>query len=365
MFKKKFSYTPRDYTKSINIGVVGLGQKGAAIAIALRRANPYINIIGADSDADALEYAFAEGIIQLGNANLKILRGVGIIFVAVPAPDTPRVLNELYEVVRKEAILTDVSGVKEQILKEIPEGMRYVGGRPFVGDDRACVLAARADLYEGASYALITDRTSSGDYDEVAALVKLLGAKPFAVSARQHDYLASKAGCLPKISAAALITAAASDGTMAEIGGGDFFRNTAVASAAAADPRFVSAEIMTNRAAVLSDMDTLINELTAVKNYIKTDNAGGLTDYLNNASSIIRSYADEEGREILSVEIPVGSASLSALLKLLARRQIEIRDIYIPRQREGSLHNLRLVFRSPSDGAAAKELLTKKGYNVN
>jgi prephenate dehydrogenase len=257
---KKVKFTLRDPSKCINIGIAGLNAAGASLALALRAANPYINVVGTDKDDNVLEYAFTGGIIQLGNANPKILRGTSAVFVFAAAEETPERIREVFGVVGHDAIISDAAPVKEFVLRALPAGIRYVGGA-FFHPVAAGILQARADLWKGARYVLTADGAKPCDVAEIRGLIESAGAVIEETTARAHDTAVAETKQLPALAAHALAAAGVTNGVIGA-------------------ERVSAGELLQNKPRAVSALDRLTEGLSEIKRLIEADDAAGLADYL-------------------------------------------------------------------------------------
>ncbi|MDR3318168.1 MAG: prephenate dehydrogenase/arogenate dehydrogenase family protein [Clostridiales bacterium] len=363
---KKFNYAPRDITKAINIGIVGMGQIGASLARALRYGNPDINIIGVDKDESVLEYAFTEGIIQLGNANMKILRGTTVVFVAAPQAETAALINEVYSVVKHDAVITDTAGLKEPILSALPVGIRYVGGHPFAGSVAAGILQSKRHLFEGAYYVLTSDRAKGGDTAEVAELVRHAGAIPVEMTAAAHDAVIGGITQTPALAAFAVYAGVdGASGGVERFMAADFLKKAALGSIDAAS---FAKGLTDNGKYTVAALDDLILRLGQARKLIIDSDADGLRVFIAEAAAHVGTDAGAAkpkfGTDSLTVDAPSAPGALNRITGILAKRKINIKTVSIAPVREGAIGALKLEFDSEDDCELARALLKKKKVRV-
>jgi len=85
-------------------------------------------------------------------------------------------------------------------------GPIFLGGHPMAGRELSGFAHADAELFQGATYALIGQGEDAND-PRIAAFVKILekiGARPVWLGAQQHDYAVGLASHLPQLAAVAL-----------------------------------------------------------------------------------------------------------------------------------------------------------------
>jgi prephenate dehydrogenase len=105
---------------------------------------------------------------------------------------------------RAGQLVTDVGSVKAPVMDAaavLPAGVAFVGGHPMAGSDESGHEAARADLFAGATWALVGDDEPSA---RVESLVAELGAAPLRCEAAEHDRVVALTSHLPQLLATAL-----------------------------------------------------------------------------------------------------------------------------------------------------------------
>lgn len=216
------------------IVVAGVGLIGGSIALGARQRFLADRVIGLDADAEALEVARFHGVID--EAHLEPgpwLEAADLVVLATPARTLVPLAESVAPFLREDAIVTDVGSVKGGIVAAL-SSLRFVGGHPMAGSDRAGVRAADAALLENAVWVLTpTDATDAEATRRVRAFVEHLGARPIEVPPEQHDRLVASVSHLPYLAALALTRLAAEDGErdlMMLLAAGGFRDLTRVAS---------------------------------------------------------------------------------------------------------------------------------------
>lgn len=193
--------------------VAGVGLIGGSVALGARQRFLADRVIGLDPDAEALEVARFHGVID--EAYLEPgpwLADADLLLLATPARTLVPLARELAPYLGPDTVVSDVGSVKAEIVEALSE-MRFVGGHPMAGSDRAGVRNADAALLENAVWVLTpTERTDAVALDRVRTLVEHLGARSLDIPPEQHDRLVARVSHLPYLAALALTNAASDHG---------------------------------------------------------------------------------------------------------------------------------------------------------
>lgn len=148
------------------------------------------------------------------------LGAAAVVLLALPVAGILAALRRLP--FRAGQLVTDAGSVKAPVMAaavSLPAGVDFVGGHPMAGSEESGYEAARADLFAGATWALVSSAERSGGErtaDEhlsvedagavarVSALVRALGATPLACDAAEHDRVVALTSHLPQLLATAL-----------------------------------------------------------------------------------------------------------------------------------------------------------------
>jgi prephenate dehydrogenase len=222
------------------VAVAGTGLIGGSFALAARQALPGVRIAGWDRLA-VLEQALERGIIDTAHAQLaEALAGAELIFVALPVGVTIEQLPAIARDASANALVTDAASTKREVCAAAQKcfggGVRFLGGHPMAGNEVSGLASASAELFRGASYALIeTGESHDGTHQEsrpdaagpasqpieprainphsinddprlakFVQLIEAIGAKPLWMDSQTHDRAAAFVSHLPQLLAVAL-----------------------------------------------------------------------------------------------------------------------------------------------------------------
>ena len=283
------------------MAVVGVGLIGGSFAAALKRLEPAPRVFGIDTDAGALEWAIAHGILDSGalpdasdSSEWLGPQGVGLVVLATPAAQVVEWIERLggsgYS-----GVVTDVASTKTAVIeaaeRHLTGGARFVGGHPMAGSELSGVEAADGALFQGVYYVLTpTPDTDLGAYRKVHALVSGLGSRVISVSPREHDEAVAVVSHVPHVAASALVGVAVAragkDGELLRLAAGGFKDTTRVA---AGSPELWTGICMDNATAVAGGVDELRRALGEFAAMLRHGDSNGVHAWLARAADVRRS----------------------------------------------------------------------------
>lgn len=247
------------------IGVVGLGLVGGSVARAARRAWPDVRITGVDREATASR-AHALGICDATGAVLDLV-DADLIVLAAPVDANIATLRTLAW--RScPALVTDTGSTKRTTMaaaESIRDMLAFVGGHPMAGGEHSGLEHARADLFDGRPWFVVSSRlTSAADVVYVERFATALGAQPEGVDAHVHDRAMAFVSQLPQLTASVLmrVVGELADAVTLAYAGRGLVDTTRLASSSAP---WMSAAFHSNADHVVPAVDALISQLTAAR----------------------------------------------------------------------------------------------------
>jgi prephenate dehydrogenase len=262
------------------IAILGTGLIGGSLALALKRSKGGPQIRGFDLNNDSRRGAADLRAAAGGRAfddvsgNLaETVREADLIVLATPVRAMELLLREIGPLARPGAVVTDTGGSKQQVLAWaetlLPESLQFVGGDPIAGKVSAGPWEADGGIFQNALFCLCPlPRTDRKAVDRLVRLVEEIGAVPYFVDAHEHDGLLAETSHLPYLASVALVN---------EVAEGRGWREAATLAAApfatashlsSSDPRIHLDLCLTNRDALLAQLDRFISELSAMREQI-------------------------------------------------------------------------------------------------
>lgn len=191
------------------VAVIGTGLIGGSFALALRKHFPDTIVVGYNR-AGSLERALARGVIQEAVSDLSLaVQGADLVYVALPIGATIDALATVANAAEPHALVTDVGSTKTAICKAAAGlfrgGARFLGAHPMAGKEKTGVDHADAELFRGASYALVAaEHDADARLKAFAEIVRAIGAQPVWTDADTHDWAVGIVSHLPQLVSIAL-----------------------------------------------------------------------------------------------------------------------------------------------------------------
>ena len=265
-------------TKDTKILIVGLGVIGGSYAAALTEKGYKIKCI-TKNERD-IQYALDRGIISYGTTetDATLIADAELIIFALYPTVFIQWIKENQSLISPGTLITDVSGVKSTVLKEVNSILRndieFVSTHPMAGRERSGVEFSDATVFKGANYII----TPIGENNEHAIEVcKKLGeelgfAKISILSPEKHDEMIAFLSQLTHCIAVSLMNC--NDTPELERYTGDSFRD--LTRIAKINEKMWAELFLMNKEQLIAQMDSFIEEFNNFKNMIKTDDAEGL-----------------------------------------------------------------------------------------
>ena len=203
---------------SVQITIVGLGQIGSSIGLALKAHGVSVHRVGHDKDSQAAKEAQKIGAVDDVKYNLPAsIREAKIVILALPLSAIRETLEVIAPDLQEGTLILDTAPAKSTVAawaKELlPPGRFYVGLTPAINPEylhgiEFGVKAARADLFEhGLMVVNAPYGTPANVFNLAMELVHLMGAMPLLMDTAEADGIFSAMHVLPQLAAAALLDA--------------------------------------------------------------------------------------------------------------------------------------------------------------
>ena len=214
--------------KQANILIVGLGLMGGSYAAALSKKG--YKVYALSLEQRPIDYALARGWIVDGGTEPEKFVGQADIIISFLYPSVFVVWVEKYQhLFQSGALLTDVTGVKTQVVSQVQELLRkdveFIAAHPMAGRERSGVQYADPSVFEGANYIVVPTPKNTGLAIETCKyLGEELGfANISELSPQKHDQMIAFLSQLTHCIAVTLMNAGEDDSLVKYTG--DSFRD--------------------------------------------------------------------------------------------------------------------------------------------
>lgn len=172
--------------KDLKIGIAGLGLIGSSILKALYKKGYKIYSYSSSSYKKAEQYSFK------ASDNLEVLKDADIVFVCSTIDKTPLILDELNDILKKEAVVTDACSVKKGVLGK-KYNYNFILSHPMAGNENSGFDSGDDTLFQKAKWLIEKNN------NVLENLIKEMGAVPLLIDMNLHDRLCAEISHLPTI----------------------------------------------------------------------------------------------------------------------------------------------------------------------
>lgn len=274
-------------TKDTNILIVGLGVIGGSYARALSRQGYTVRCI--TKEQKDIDYALSLGMIKEGSTEVKaeLVQKADLIVFALYPHIFVEWIKEHQQLFRAGTLITDVTGVKSQIVYEVQSILRpdveFIAAHPMAGRESSGVEYSDDRVFIGANYIITpTERNTTEAIEVCKALGEVLGfARITELSPEEHDRMIAFLSQLTHCIAVTLMTC--NEAPMMEQYTGDSFRD--LTRIAKINDAMWSELFLLNREALLEQMDAFANEFDRFRTLLKEGDSDGMRETMRRATA--------------------------------------------------------------------------------
>jgi len=262
------------------VGIVGLGLIGGSLGLDLRTQGLEVRAL-VHREATA-ERARERGLADAVATDPAVLKGCGLIVLALPLDRLLGPDPALRAALPAEAVVTDVGSVKQPVLERWGHWHpRFVASHPMAGTAQAGVEAGLEGLFTGRPWVATPANaplpaTDPAALDLVQQLAQAVGARWLTCDAAAHDQAVALISHMPVLVSAALLQAADRGGS--EAGAQELVRQLASSGFAdtsrigGGNPELGTLMAVSNRAAVLQGLAQYRRQLEALETLVQREN---------------------------------------------------------------------------------------------
>jgi prephenate dehydrogenase len=332
--------------------IIGTGLIGASIGLALHEQGWATR--GWDPSADAMSVAVERGAVEPADTIRGAIEGADLVILAGPLSANLETLGSL----QTDALVTDVTSVKQPLIARAPAQLRFVGGHPMAGREHAGPGAASGSLFRGAAWILCDDTALPGDMAKMQEIVASVGANPVLMSAEHHDRVVAAISHLPHLLAVALVELVAENPDTVDLVSGSFRDLTRVAST---DSAWWPEVLAANSTSVGESLDGLIGHLQALRHNIDRGELGSVAASLDRA----RLRRAEMAPPVAAVEVILADrpGEIGLVGHALQTSRVDVRDLQLRHAVHGGGGILTISVR-PGEVETLRAALIREGFEV-
>lgn len=290
------------------VSIIGLGLIGSSIIQAIKQYQPDIRMTGFDINSHVRKRAQEIGLIPADKGIITdtfehAVKDADLVILCVPVGATSSAAGDVIPCMKKEAILSDVGSVKQNVIHQIlpildrhkRQDIVFIPAHPIAGTEDSGPESGFATLFVN-RWCVLTplDDTDEGAIGALASLWRSFAANIEFMTPEHHDKVFGITSHLPHLIAYTIVGTAADleDDIKSEIikysasGFRDFTR------IAASDPTMWRDVFLHNSEAVLDILQRFNEDLTALQRAIRRGEGEFLFEAFSNAREIRRGVID-------------------------------------------------------------------------
>ena len=263
---------------TVNITIIGLGQVGTSIGLALAAYPDKVHRTGHDRRFEQANKAHNLGALDKFEINLpRSVEDADLVILSLPMHEIEETLRIIAPDLRDSCVIVDTAPYKEPVAAwfqtHVGAGRHYVGLVPALSPHHITELERpfHADLFKGGVVGLVSLPGTPGDAVKLAAdLVTLLGAEPFFMDMLEADNLMASSHLLPQLLSVALLDMTIDFSGWQEMRrlAGRPYAAATLSAASQDEPKALAHAVLANPQASLRAMDAYIQTLTALRTAI-------------------------------------------------------------------------------------------------
>ncbi|MBE6704471.1 MAG: prephenate dehydrogenase [Ruminococcaceae bacterium] len=266
--------------------IIGLGLMGGSYARALKKQGYTVEAI--DKNIDAIEYALDKDIIDVGSTvtTEEAVKRADIIVFALYPHVFLEWLEKYRDFIRKDTLITDVTGVKTVIVHDVQEKLgnkaEFIAAHPMAGREVGGVHNSNEAIFKGANYIVVpTEKNTEHAIEVCCELGEILDFRKISVlSPEEHDTMIAFLSQLTHAIAVALMCTNG-DPKLCDYTGDSFRDLTRIANI---NDVMWSELFLLNKDALLEQTDAFIEQITKMRDMIASGDREGIRDMMKTST---------------------------------------------------------------------------------
>jgi prephenate dehydrogenase len=281
---------------TVQITIIGTGQIGASIGLALEAHKDLFLRVGHDKDIRVANQAKDMGALDRVDINLpNSVAGAGIVILALPLDQIQKTLKYIASELKEDAVVMDTAPVKSDVLQwaseTLPPKRYYIGLTPVINPAYldtfgTGVEAAHADLFKNGLMAIVSPQAVPSEAIKLATdFSHLLGAEHMFIDPVELDSMMAATHILPQLISAALLNITVDQPGWYEarkLAGRPYATATGLVAQFGAE-KSLSSQAISTQAHLVRLMDALIENLSALRQQLSAEDSDKLLEELSRA----------------------------------------------------------------------------------
>jgi prephenate dehydrogenase len=345
---------------------------GGSLALAARSRAGVYEVVGFDSDPQALDDALAKGVItETATSTSEAAAYADLVVVSTPVRSIPSIVEECAAADPRPRLITDMGSTKSVIMRALSDSARslFIGGHPMCGAADSGVRYARADLFEGADYFLCT---TGAAFPKLYAMLQQflvdLGAHPTHIDPEDHDRILAVISHLPHVLANALMQHAGGfsvGGKRALQWVGASFKD--LTRVAGANPPMWRDIFLENREALSESVGAVARLLEDFSSYLAASDLDGIALSIETAGAYreeMLELADITPATLykVTVRVPDEPGVIARVMTALGEANINVEDLTLHHMSRSVGGDLEVFVAGQDVAGRAENLLSAIGY---
>ncbi len=341
----------------VKITIIGLGQIGTSIGLALRDQSDKVIRFGHDIDIMVAKKSKKLGAIDKVFVNLpNSVEKADVIILALPSDQIYPTMQVIAPYLQENAVVMETSPMKSAVagwMKQIlPTKRHYVGLFPainpaYILEDRQGVESARIDLFTKGVMAITSSQgTDSAAIKLATDLASIVGANPYFINLDELDIIHAYTHVLPQIISTALVNSSVRTNAWndAKKIAGPIYSKATHSVINHDDAPAVVENIMRNKTMTVRVLDEMISSLTEIRDVIDSGKTKKLKSWFRQAQeSHIKWWEERKSGDWRTPKTDKTSTGISGLWKRLfgdMGKLLGVKKVDSEHNRSGSLDDM-------------------------
>ena len=191
-----------------SVAIVGTGQTGTALGLALVRSGAVSDVALFDLDLATARRSLALGAGHRTVTRIEEAFAADAVILAVPVSEIVALLDAHAGSLRPGTLVLDVGSTKRAVVeamrRRVDPSIHAIGGHPIAGTERPGPEGADPATLRDATFALCPVRDDPRALELASLIVAAAGAVPLVIDAEEHDRAIARSIALPHLLSFAL-----------------------------------------------------------------------------------------------------------------------------------------------------------------